>query len=323
MSEKRPEAPTIKVVMTGDEQPVDRADVPSDMLLAGRYRIRRRLGKGGMGEVMSAHDEQVGRDVAIKRMRAANPSQRAVARFVREATVQGRLEHPAIVPVHEVGLDSDGLPFFVMKKLSGTSLAVLLQDPANFPRQRALRAFADVCLAVELAHTKGVIHRDLKPDNIMLGDFGEVYILDWGVAKVTGETEDGEFADVGSGSGDHATGAGIAIGTPGYMSPEQVRGDRDIDGRADIYTLGCVLFEILAGEPLHPRGGGGRARYRTGARRVVRQSDAAAARRSRPDRARARRARTTLPRRRSRPRAASPARDRAPRARAHRFCRRR
>ena len=257
-SDKPPELPTIKVVMTGeDQQPVDRPEPSGQVLLAGRYRIRRRIGKGGMGEVMAAHDEQIGRDVAIKRMRAAKPSERAIARFLREASVQGRLEHPSIVPVHEIGRDGDGLPFFVMKKLTATSLATLLDTPSTFPLQRVLRAFSDVCLAVELAHTRGIVHRDLKPDNIMLGDFGEVYILDWGVAKVIGEAEEGEFADVGSGSGEHATGAGIAIGTPGYMSPEQVLGEPDIDGRADIYTLGCVLFEILAGEPLLPRGNEG------------------------------------------------------------------
>jgi len=111
-----------------------------------------------------------------------------------------------------------------------------------------------VCLAVEFAHVRGIVHRDLKPDNIMLGDFGETYVLDWGVAKVVGE-EEGDFADIGSSnSGEHATKAGTAIGTPGYMSPEQIRGASDIDGRADVYTLGCLLFEILAGQPLHPRG---------------------------------------------------------------------
>ncbi|HET9621228.1 MAG TPA: serine/threonine-protein kinase [Kofleriaceae bacterium] len=226
-------------------------------VVAGRYRIGRRIGKGGMGEVMAARDEQVGRDVAIKRMRAAAPSERAVRRFLREASIQGRLEHPAIVPVHEIGRDSDGLPFFVMKKLTGITLGRVIADPAlreRFPLSRVLGAFAEVCLAIELAHVRGIVHRDLKPDNILLGDFGEVYILDWGVAKLIGE-DDGEFADVSSsGSGEHATAVGTTIGTAGYMSPEQACGMPDIDGRTDIYALGCVLFEILAGEPLHPRG---------------------------------------------------------------------
>ncbi len=225
-------------------------------ILAGRYRLGRRIGKGGMGEVMAARDEQVGRDVAIKRMRAAAPSERAIQRFLREASIQGRLEHPAIVPVHEIGRDGDGLPFFVMKKLTGTTLGKAIADPeqrASFPLQRVLRAFAEVCLAIELAHVRGIVHRDLKPENILLGDFGEVYILDWGVAKLIGE-DDGEFADVGSGSGEHATAAGTMIGTPGYMAPEQACAMPDIDGRSDIYALGCVLFELLAGEPLHPRG---------------------------------------------------------------------
>jgi serine/threonine-protein kinase len=232
----------------------ERVDAPAN--LGGRYNVARRIGKGGMGEVMGARDEQVGRDVAIKRMRKANPSERAIARFLREASIQGRLEHPAIVPVHEIGKDTDGLPFFVMKKLSGTTLARILERPGGdrgqYPLQRVLRAFAEVCLAIEFAHVRGIIHRDLKPDNIMLGDFGEVYVLDWGVAKVIGE-EDGDFADVDSGSGEHATQQGTAIGTPGYMSPEQVQG-RPVDGKCDVYTLGCLLFEILAGEPLHPRG---------------------------------------------------------------------
>ena len=236
--------------------PDDRPE-PAPSSLVGRYRVARRIGKGGMGEVMGARDEQVGRDVAIKRMRKANPSDRAVARFLREASIQGRLEHPAICPVHEIGRDSDGLPFFVMKKLSGTTLAKILDRPGGdrgeYPLQRVLRAFAEVCLAIEFAHVRGIVHRDLKPDNIMLGDFGEVYVLDWGVAKVVGESDETDFTDVDSGSGEHATQQGTAIGTPGYMSPEQVQG-KPIDGKCDVYTLGCLLFEILAGEPLHPRG---------------------------------------------------------------------
>jgi eukaryotic-like serine/threonine-protein kinase len=271
--------PTLTVVAppTKDERPPeDRVPPSTGAKVAERYEISRRIGKGGMGEVMSARDGQVGRDVAIKRMKAASPSERAIARFLREATIQGRLEHPAIVPVHEIGRDADGLPFFVMKKLTGTNLARILDssEKSRFPLERILRAFVDVCLAVEFAHVRGIVHRDLKPDNIVLGDFGEVYVIDWGVAKVVGEDES-DFADVGSGSGEYATAVGTAIGTPGYMAPEQARGMSDVDGRADIYTLGCVLFEILAGEPLHPRGRDGLASavFGTDARPSVRSPE--------------------------------------------------
>ncbi|HEX5057902.1 MAG TPA: serine/threonine-protein kinase, partial [Kofleriaceae bacterium] len=224
MSGDKGEQPTIKVAITGEEVGADRPEPSPDTMMGGRYRLGRRIGKGGMGEVMAARDTQIARDVAIKRMRAATPSEKAISRFLREAMVQGRLEHPAIVPVHEIGRDADGLPYFVMKKLSGTSLAKILDDDAPITLQRVLRAFADVCLAIEFAHVRGIVHRDLKPDNIMLGDYGEVYILDWGVAKVVGE-EDSDFADVGSGSGEFvATRVGTAVGTPGYMAPEAVRG---------------------------------------------------------------------------------------------------
>ena len=272
--------PTLTVVAppTKDERPLDDRVPPSTgAKVAERYEISRRIGKGGMGEVMSARDAQVGRDVAIKRMKAAAPSERAIARFLREATIQGRLEHPTVVAVHEIGRDSEGLPFFVMKKLTGTTLGRIVGDPAErarFPLQHTLRAFVDVCLAVEFAHVRGIVHRDLKPDNIVLGDFGEVYVIDWGVAKVVGEDES-DFADVGSGSGEYATAVGTAIGTPGYMAPEQARGMPDVDGRADVYTLGCVLFEILSGEPLHPRGRDGLASavFGTDARPSVRSPE--------------------------------------------------
>ncbi|MGC4117890.1 MAG: protein kinase [Myxococcales bacterium] len=258
---------TIVAPGTIDESQITERPAPA-VPIAGRYKVTRRLGKGGMGEVMLARDEQVGRDVAIKRMRASSPNDRQVTRFLREASIQGRLEHPAIVPVHEIGKDNDGLPFFAMKRLAGTTLADILADKDNgrdsqsklaprsrFTLQQILRAFVEVCLAMEFAHVRGVVHRDLKPDNIMLGDFGEVYVLDWGVAKIAGEHDD-DFTDVDSsgGSGEHATQAGTTIGTPGYMAPEQVRGSTGIDGRTDVYTLGCLLFEILAGEPMHPRG---------------------------------------------------------------------
>ncbi len=229
--------------------------------LGSRYRLDSVIGVGGMGEVLSARDEQIGRMVAIKRMRSQSMSEEAIARFMREARIQGRLEHPAVVPVHELWRDGAGQPFFVMKQLTGTTLADVLADLASgeapilrkFPRQRLLRAFVDVCLAIEFAHTRGIVHRDLKPANIMLGDFGEVYVLDWGIARVVDEPTSASFEDIDSLDG-AATLAGAMLGTPGYMAPEQIRGDGDVDGRADVYALGCILFVLLAGEPLHPRG---------------------------------------------------------------------
>jgi serine/threonine-protein kinase len=218
-----------------------------------RYRINEVIGAGGMGEVVSAQDEQIGRAVAIKRMRTQDAKPEAIARFLREARIQGRLEHPAVVPVHELQLDDEGHPFFVMKQLTGTTLAAALAKPdAAASRGRHLRAFVDVCLAIEFAHTRGIVHRDLKPSNIMLGDFGDVHVLDWGIARVVGDQPSrAAFHDVIPLEGD-CTKAGTVLGTPGYMAPEQLRGIADLDARADLYALGCVLFELLARRPLHP-----------------------------------------------------------------------
>ena len=221
-----------------------------------RYKVLGRLGKGGMGEVMAVRDQAIGREVALKRIRKANPSDRLLERFMREAGIQGRLEHPAIVPLYDLGYDASGAPFFTMKKLAGTTLAKLIEsDHSPFAQQRLLRAFSEVCLAIEFAHVRGVLHRDLKPDNIVLGDFGEVYVLDWGVAKVIGEP-DGDLADITSGAedSDRATIPGTVIGTPGFMSPEQVRGQADVDPRTDVYALGCILYQILTRQMLHPPG---------------------------------------------------------------------
>ena len=213
-----------------------------------RYRIEAVIGRGGMGEVLSARDDEIGRSVAIKVIQAEEPPPAAVARFVREARIQGQLEHPSIVPVHELARDATGRPYFVMKLLAGTTLKDALQRPAEFTRHRLLRAFTDVCLAIELAHTRGVIHRDLKPANIMLGDFGEVYVLDWGIARVVDDVDTPSAPRLPT-DADGKTQAGAVMGTPGYMSPEQKRGESKLDARTDVFALGTILREILV-EPI-------------------------------------------------------------------------
>jgi eukaryotic-like serine/threonine-protein kinase len=250
------------------------ATAPAEQIETGatsllRFKLGVLLGKGGMGEVMSARDDVLGRSVAIKRMRADKPSSAAVERFLREARIQARLQHPAVVPVHELHHDADGNPFFVMKQVTGVTLAEVIRRLAlgdrtivtRFSRRRLLTALADVCLAIELAHTRGIVHRDLKPSNIILGEFGEIYVLDWGIAHVMVGTE--EFADVHT-FDEHVVTDGIILGSPGYMSPEQIRVEPDLDGRSDVYALGCILFELLTHEALHEPGLQGIARALTG-----------------------------------------------------------
>jgi serine/threonine-protein kinase len=231
-------------------------DVAGTMLVddatraAGAYAFGEMIGRGGMGEVLLAHDRRIGRDVALKRLHAGAPSEQDVRRFLREARIQARLEHPAIVPVYELSRDEAGRPFFTMKRIVGVTLGELLAKSAA-SRQRLLRAFAEVCRAIDYAHSRGIVHRDLKPSNIVLGEFGEVYVIDWGIARVVGdaagsvETADVDLLD--------AARTADVIGTPGYSSPEQLRAP-DVDRPADVYSLGAILFELLAGEPLHPRG---------------------------------------------------------------------
>ena len=217
------------------------------------YQLGEVLGRGGMGEVIAAVDQSLGREVALKRMRHSDPTGDAVNRFVREAKVQALLDHPAIVPVHELGEDADGNPYFTMKRLVGTTLHDALA--ANRPTNPLLRAFVDVCFAIQLAHERDIVHRDLKPTNVMLGNYGDVYVIDWGVARMLGSRRTSQLAiPVDSLSPDAgATAAGVMLGTPGYMAPEQMKGDA-VGTAADVYSLGAILFEILAGESLHPLG---------------------------------------------------------------------
>ena len=229
-----------------------------------RYVVGALLGQGGMGEVLLATDEHIGREVAMKRIRAAQPSTEELSRFVREARVQGRLEHPAVVPVHDLAVDRDG-PAVLRHEAPrpAPTMSELLRGcaPGDEPDEAAragasLRAFVDVCLAVEFAHSRGIIHRDLKPANIMLGDFGEVYVLDWGVARAVADADEQrprrarERPRTTSSSTPARRRVGTVLGTPAYMAPEQLAGER-AGPAADIYALGCILYEIAAGEPLH------------------------------------------------------------------------
>ena len=239
------------------------ADLPHDEGFADRYARRAQLGEGGMGEVWLCKDQRVGRQVAMKVIRPGHGSRSDLRRrFLREVRVQGQLEHPSIVPVYDLGRDPTGAAYFTMKRVRGLTLeeviAKLRADDEETTREQTrfkrLAVFSSVCLAVHFAHTRGVVHRDLKPANVMLGDFGEVHVLDWGLAKVTGAPElvrEDDALDLNEST--PATAAGAVLGTPGYMAPEQVHGN-GVGPAADIYALGAILYELLALAPLHSPG---------------------------------------------------------------------
>jgi serine/threonine-protein kinase len=237
---------------------------------AGRYQLFGEIARGGMGAVLRGRDPDLGRDIAIKVLREdhrANP--RMVERFIEEAQVCGQLQHPGVPPVHEFGTFADGRPYFTMKLVKGRTLAAEFadrSDPAD-GRARLLGVFAQICQTMAYAHAKGVVHRDLKPANVMVGTFGEVQVMDWGLAKVlaSGGIDDELKASRGrkppaddltsiktvrSVGSTSETQAGSLLGTPAYMAPEQARGDVDLlDERCDVFGLGAVLCELLTGQP--------------------------------------------------------------------------
>ena len=294
MARRRTGEIDLATTLEGTPQLVD--PIPELGLDERRYRVSAVLGEGGMGEVLLCHDVRLGRDVAMKRI-AGEPELRDAgvdARFLREARVQGQLEHPSIVPVHDLDVDERGVPYFTMRRVRGKTMAAALEERGAAAGGRELHqllgAFVRVCLTVHYAHTRGVVHRDLKPENVMLGDFGEVYVLDWGVAKALapdaprpgepGFDESGERPTLAALAANAAYGADTEerglVGTPAYMAPEQIRGG-PIDARADVYALGAILFEILCGRALHddcsPRGLRDRALHGVDARARVRAPD--------------------------------------------------
>jgi serine/threonine-protein kinase len=241
-------------------------ELPSPSERNSRYQLFGEIARGGMGAVLKGRDPDLGREMAVKVLLEEHRDDVAlVRRFIEEAQIGGQLQHPGIVPVYDVGSFADRRPFFTMKLVKGHTLAALLRGRSH-PSEglpRFLGIFEQVCQTVAYAHDRGVIHRDLKPSNVMVGGFGEVQVMDWGLAKVL--PRGGVADDAAAGKTDRETviatarsggnrsdlsRAGSVLGTPSYMAPEQARGEVDrVDERADVFALGSILCEILTGEP--------------------------------------------------------------------------
>ncbi|MGD9715206.1 MAG: serine/threonine-protein kinase, partial [Thermomicrobiales bacterium] len=261
-------------VLRGDQSLQSTVDAPCDGTSSSppdvsstgmRYRILKPHAKGGLGEVFVARDEELNRDVALKEIRGEHAHNKdSRGRFLLEAEITGGLEHPGIVPVYGLGQYPDGRPYYAMRFIQGDSLKEAIQEyhseknaqksdsEKTLQLRKLLGRFIDVCQAISYAHSRGVLHRDLKPGNIMLGKYGETLVVDWGLAKVQGRedvTDADHLLQPTSGEGVAPTLVGSALGTPAYMPPEQAAGKLDQLGPAsDVYSLGATLYHLLTGQ---------------------------------------------------------------------------
>jgi eukaryotic-like serine/threonine-protein kinase len=212
-----------------------------------RYELGEKIGQGGMGTVYTASDRELDRPVALKVLNALPEHAEARDRLVKEARVIARLEHPGIVPVHDAGVLPDGRLFYAMKLVRGKRLDEGIGRATALAER--LQLFQKICDAVAFAHAHGVLHRDLKPQNVMLGAFGEVLVMDWGLAKeIEAPQRPSANGTGGEGVSSDQTAHGTVLGTPGYMAPEQARGESClIDQRSDVYALGAILYFLLTG----------------------------------------------------------------------------
>ena len=231
--------------------PAPTVELPSPGF-ADRYRLGAVLAEGGLATIRAAHDVVLDRHVAVKQLRDPDPG--LTARFLREARLTSQLIHPNIVPVYDLGLDADGHPAYAMKWVEGRSLADAIVGAASLEERLALvPAVIAIADAVAYAHAQRVLHRDLKPANVILGAFGEVVVIDWGLALRL-DDHDPAVRDRPSSPNPRLTSVGSVLGTPCYMPPEQARGDR-VDQRADVYALGAILYHLVAGTAPYDQSG--------------------------------------------------------------------
>lgn len=281
MAERHRRLEALRRIALHDEQPppVTSAESAREHSLRGRlaelaqpraamerYDVGPEIARGAQGSVHQSVDRLLGRVLAMKRLRPSpgkSTGSRGVQRFLDEAKLAAGLDHPAIVPIHDIGVDGNGLPFFTMKLVRGVSLAAAIEarrkDPGAYSLPRLVEALARVAEAMAFAHERGVLHRDLKPANIMLGDYGEVYVMDWGLARLGRASPAHEESSAqGEGRSAHQPGrtsdadtptlAGDVIGTPHYMAPEQASGrNAELGPSADVYALGALLYHLISG----------------------------------------------------------------------------